>query len=123
MRYIVQVIIIFVISFAGELLNFLLPLPIPASIYGLIIMFFLLWSGILKLHHVREIGYFLIDIMPILFIPSAVGIMTEFTALKAIWWQIIIITIVTTIVVMAVTGLVTQAIIKYDRRRGIKKKK
>lgn len=123
MKYIIQIIIIFSISAAGEILNYFIPLPIPASIYGMIIMFILLWSGILKLHNVRDTGYFLIEIMPMLFIPSAVGIMTEFTELKAIWWQIIIITIATTVIVMAVTGLVTQFIIRYGRKKNTEEKR
>ena len=34
-----QIVIILLVSFAGELLNYCLPLPIPASIYGIVILF------------------------------------------------------------------------------------
>ena len=112
MKYINQVLIILLISFIGELLNYFIPLPIPGSIYGMILLFILLCTGVVKLHQIREVGNFLIDIMPMLFIPSAVGIMAQFEQLKSIWIEVIVITIVTTVIVMAVTGLTTQAIIR-----------
>lgn len=119
MKYIKQFIIILAVSFMGELLKYFLPFPIPGNIYGMIIMFILLASGYIKIHQIKETAKFLLDIMPILFIPSAVGILTEAENLKSIWWQIIIITIITTIIVMAISGLVTQIILqkfnnKYD---------
>jgi holin-like protein len=112
MKYINQVLIILLISFIGELLNYFIPLPIPGSIYGMILLFILLCIGVVKLHQIREVGNFLIDIMPMLFIPSAVGIMVQFDQLESIWIEVIVITIVTTVIVMAVTGLTTQAIIR-----------
>lgn len=112
MKYVKQFLIIVVISCMGELLNYFIPLSIPGSIYGMVILFTLLCSGIIKISQVKEAGSFLIDIMPILFIPSAVGIISQFNQIKSIWIEIIIITIVTTFMVMGITGLVTQAFIK-----------
>lgn len=88
MKYINQVLIILLISFIGELLNYFIPLPIPGSIYGMILLFILLCTGLVKLHQIREVGNFLIDIMPMLFIPSAVGIMAQFEQLKSIWIEV-----------------------------------
>lgn len=121
MKYIKQISIIITISFVGELLNYFIPLSIPGSIYGMILLFILLCSGVIKLHQIEETGKFLIDIMPILFVPSAVGIMSQFDQLKSIWIEIIVITIVTTFIVMGVTGLTTQAIIRIKKRRKGKK--
>ena len=118
MKYINQVLIILLISFIGELLNYFIPLPIPGSIYGMVLLFILLCTGVVKLHQIREVGNFLIDIMPMLFIPSAVGIMAQFDQLKSIWIEVIVITIVTTVIVMAVTGLTAQAIIRIKKRKG-----
>lgn len=117
MKYIKQVLIILLISFIGELLNYFIPIPVPGSIYGMILMFILLCTGIIKLRQIKDVGNFLIDIMPMLFIPSAVGIMAQLDSLRSIWIEIIIITIVTTIIVMAVTGLTTQAIIRLKKRK------
>ena len=120
MKYIRQLLIILLVSFAGELLNYLIVLPIPASIYGMILMFILLCTGVIKIHQIKDVSKFLIDIMPLLFIPSAVGIMSQFEQLKNVWLEIILVTIMSTVVTMAVTGLVSQAVIrlKNNRKRG-----
>lgn len=119
MKYIRQFLIILTISYIGEFLNYCLPFPISGSIYGMLLLFILLISGFIKVEHVNEVGKFLLDIMPMLFIPSAVGIVTKLHDLQKIWWQIIIITIVTTVIVMAISGLVTQNIIKkHSKNKG-----
>ncbi|MBQ2886721.1 MAG: CidA/LrgA family protein [Alphaproteobacteria bacterium] len=115
MKYLKQLLIILLISCIGELLNYLINLPIPGSIYGMIILFILLCLGVVKIHHIKEVSKFLIDIMPVLFIPYAVGIIEQFDYLKGSWIQIIIITIVSTIITMVVTGIVSQTIIKHMR--------
>ena len=70
MKYVKQFLIIIGISLAGEILKYILPLPIPASIYGMAILFIALLTGIIKLKDVRETGKFLIEIMPLMFIPQ-----------------------------------------------------
>ena len=96
----------------------LIPLPIPASVYGLVLMLLALCSGILKLEQIKDAADFLIEIMPVMFIPAAVGLLDAWGTLQPIWVPVLIITVVTTIIVMAVTGRVTQFII----RKGEKKK-
>ena len=70
MKYLRQFLLILFISFLGELLKYFLPLPIPASIYGMVILFIGLLSGIIKLDAVKDVGKFLIEIMPVMFIPA-----------------------------------------------------
>lgn len=115
MKYIKQFLWILAVSFVGEFLNYVLPFPIPGNIYGMMLMFILLLSGCIKMHQIRETAKFLIDIMPILFIPAAVGIITKIDELKTIWWQIVIIVVFTTVIVMAVSGWVTQMVIRKNR--------
>ena len=79
MKYLKQFLIILVISFIGEVLKALLPLPVPASIYGMVILFVCLVTGVIRLDAVKETGRFLIEIMPVMFIPAGVGLMS--------WWQ------------------------------------
>lgn len=117
MKYIRQFGIIILISLMGELLKWLLPLPIPASIYGLVLMLLALFLRIIPLDAVKDAGRFLIDIMPLMFIPAAVGLMNSWDVLKPVFLPVLLITIISTIVVMAVTGRVTQFIIKKERRR------
>lgn len=115
MKYIRQFGIILIISFLGEILHELLPLPVPASIYGIVIMLFCLKTKVISLDSVKETGKFLIEIMPIMFIPAAVGLITVWDVIRPKCVSYIIITIVSTVVVMAVSGHITQMII---RRHG-----
>lgn len=122
MKYINQLGIILGITFLGELIHSIVPLPVPASIYGLIIMLLCLYTGAVKLDKVREAGNFLLEIMPLMFIPAAVSLLTSWKELKDIWFPVLMITVITTIIVMAVTGKTAQAIIKKDKgekREGI----
>ena len=123
-KYVKQFLIILAISFAGELLKYLLPIPVPASIYGMVIMFVCLMTGIIKLEQVKETGKFLIDIMPVMFIPAGVGLMTSWGILKPVILPVCIVTVVTIITVMAVTGRVSQSIINIDKsKKAVSKKK
>ena len=96
MKYLKQFAIIIVISFVGEILNNIIPLPIPASVYGFVILFICLVTGIIKLEAVKETGKFLVEIMPIMFIPAAVGLLDSFDVLKPILLEVSIILVVTT---------------------------
>ena len=104
MKYIRQFLIILAISFIGELLKYVLPLPIPASIYGMAILFVCLMTGWIKLEAVKETGKFLIEIMPLMFIPAGVGLMVSWGTLKPVLIPVCVITVVTIITVMAATG-------------------
>ncbi len=104
--------IILLVALAAEALEHLLPLPVPASIYGLGLMLFLLISGLLKVEQIRETASFLVEIMPVLFIPPAVGLMESYTALEGIFLPMAAAVAITTVVVMAVTGRCAQAILR-----------
>lgn len=112
MKYLKQFGIILTISFVGEVCNHLIPLPIPASIYGLVILFVGLNTKRIPLDSVKETGKFLIEIMPIMFIPAAVGLIDAWGILKPVWLPIIAITLLTTVIVMGVTGRITQFVIR-----------
>ncbi len=118
MKYLKQFLIILAISFAGEILKYLLPLPVPASIYGMAILFIGLLSGLIKLDSVRDAGRFLIDTMPVMFIPAGVGLMASWGTLKPVLVPVSIITVVVLIAVMAVTGRVSQWIIRTGKKHA-----
>lgn len=108
---------ILAISFIGEILKYFLPLPIPASIYGMTILFIGLLTGIIPLEAVKDVGKFLIEIMPVMFIPAGVGLMSSWVNLKPVLLPVSIITVVSIVTVMIATGRTSQWII----RRGKKK--
>lgn len=118
MKFVKQFLIILGISFAGEALKFLLPFPIPASIYGMVILLIGLLSGFIPLSSVKEAGTFLIEIMPVMFIPAGVGLMTSWHILQPVLIPVSIITVAALITVMIVTGRCTQWILHKDRKKA-----
>ena len=115
-KHLKQFLIILLISFIGEILKAVLPLPVPASIYGMVILFVCLLTGIIKLEAVQDVGKFLIEIMPVMFIPAGVGLMNSWGVLKPMLIPVSVVTVVVLVAVMAVTGSVSQFVI----RRGNK---
>lgn len=118
MKILKQLAIILAISLAGEVLSTVLPLPIPASIYGILILFGLLVSRVLRVDDIRETSSFLIAFMSMLFIPAGVGLMTSFPLLAENLLAYVVITAVSTVVVMVVTGRAAQAVIRREGKEG-----
>ena len=116
MKFLKQFVIILCISFLGELFHYLIPLPVPASIYGILLMLLCLHFKLFRADEVRKTGIFLIEIMPVMFIPAGVGLMESWGELKAVLVPVLVITLVSTIVVMVVSGRVTQAVIRLEKK-------
>ena len=118
MKYIKQFSIILLISFLGEALHALLPLPIPASIYGIMLLFAALALKIIPVSAVKDVSTFLLEIMPMLFIPAAAGLLEAWGILKPNLAAYIVITLVATVAVMVVSGLVTQFFVRKGKKNG-----
>lgn len=117
MRYMFQFLRILAFCFLGEMLHNLLPLPVPASIYGLALLLAALKTRLVKLEEVKEVSGFLIAVFPLLFIPGAAGIMDLGAVLAGIWLPALLAIVVVTILVMAVSGRVTQAVARWKEAR------
>ncbi len=120
MKYVKQLSIILGISFLAELLEILIPLPIAASVYGLVIMLVGLITDLIPLEKVETAADFLVDAMSIMFVPATVGIMASADALKEMLLPICVITLVSTVLIMIVTGRVSQRIIRSQRKTAEK---
>lgn len=107
MKYISQFARITAFCLAGEVLAAVLPLPIPASVYGLLLAAALKF-GVLKLDQVRETGLFLTGIFPLLFVPAAAGVMELGSQLMNLLLPAVLAIVPITALVMAVTGMVAQ---------------
>ena len=116
MKYIRQFGLILAVTFLGEILKMILPFKIPSSIYGLVLMFLALQFKVIQLEQVKEAAKYLIEIMPLMFIPAGVGLMNAWGVLKPICIPVIVITIVSTIAVMGISGRVTQFVIRLEKR-------
>ena len=114
MKYFRQFFLILAISFAGEILHMALPLPVPASIYGLVLMLLALVTGIVKIEQVKDTAVFLIEIMPVMFIPAGVGLMVSWNVLKPLLIPVGIITFVSFVAVAVATGKTSQWMLKKD---------
>lgn len=123
MKYLKQFMIILLITFVGEMLNYFLPLPVPGSIYGLVILFVCLETGVIHPAHIRETANWLIEMIPLMFVPAGVGLLKSWGALKPILWQVTFITVVSTLVVMVAAGKITQWVVCRQRRQKKKGKK
>lgn len=108
MKYLFQMMIIGGITFLGELLHFLIPLPVPASVYGMLLLFLCLMTGIIKTEAIEEAADFLLVIMPVLFISPSVGLIESYAQVSGSILSVGIIIAISTVVVMIVSGLTAQ---------------
>lgn len=112
MKWIRQFLILLAITLLGEIFRAVIPLPIPAGIYGMVLLFVCLCLGIVKISQVEGAADFLIEIMPLFFVPAGVGLMTKWSQLQSLLVPVLIALFVITVLVMVVTGHVTQFFVR-----------
>jgi len=115
MKYVKEIVWIIAFTFIGETLNALLPLPVPAGVYGLILLLISLMTGIVKIEDVENTGNFLLDTMTMMFIPAAVGIMSVMDIFLPVLVPYLVMIIVSTVIVMVSTGLVASFILNHSK--------
>lgn len=118
MKYLKQIMIIMSVSLAGEVLSRVIPFNMPAGVYGILIMFTALAAGVLKLEKVEQAADFFLSAMPLFFVPAGVRLITVWDSLRSDLAAVLAITAVSTVAVMAVTGLAAQAVIDLKKRKG-----
>lgn len=117
MEYVFQFLIIAAVSFAGELLSILAPLPVPGSVYGLVLMLLCLCTGIIKLRQVEKTADYLIKIMPVLFMGPNVSLLPALGRISGSILAIFVICIVSTVAVLGAAGRTAQAVLLREARR------
>ena len=95
---------------SGEVCHTVLPLPVPASVYGLVLLLLALNFRLIRLEDVKEVGVFLTGIFPLLFVPAAAGVMELWAEMGEMLLPIIIAIIPVTVLVMVTAGKTTQAL-------------
>lgn len=123
MKYVRQIGIIWGMTMAGEFLNFLLPFPVPAGVYGLFLLLGALLTGVVKVESVEATGNFLMDIMSMMFIPATVGLVEYAQQIKEILVPYTVIIACSTVAVMAATGRLAQVMIERQERKMAERKK
>lgn len=116
MKYLTQFLRIMAFTLTGELLQRLIPLPVPASVYGLVLLFAALCTGVVKLEQVKDAAGFLISILPILFVPTAVGILNNWGMIKDDLISIFLLALLSTVVTFGIAGRVTQSLRKKEEK-------
>ena len=96
----------------------MLPLPVPASVYGLVLLLLALNFRLIKLEDVKEVGTYLTGIFPLLFVPAAAGVMELWAEMGSMLLPIVIAIIPVTVLVLVTSGHTTQAL---TRRKQSKK--
>ena len=105
-----EALIILGIYLLGEFLASSLHLPVPGNILGMVILFILLCTKIVKVDNISTVTNFLLDHLAFFFIPAGVGLMASIGIIKSTWWQLLVVCISTTIIIIGVTGIIVQAI-------------
>jgi len=108
MKYLKQLLIILAFTFVGEVLHFLIPLPIPTSIYGLLLLFLALHTGLLRLTSVQTVGDWMISILPLLFVAPGVRILGCWDLIAPYIVPLVVVILTTTVLIFAVSGMVSQ---------------
>lgn len=111
-----QLAILFGCLALGELIVFLTGVPLPSSIIGMLLLTFFLKTKILRLEWVQGLANFLVDNIGFFFVPPGVAVMLYFDVIKAELVPIVVATVVSTVLVLAVTGWVHQLYGKAVRR-------
>lgn len=119
MKQIKQLTIILAVSLIAELMEYLIPLPVAGSVYGLVLMLIGLMTHIISLQKVEGVADFLVENMSIVFIPPTVGIMASIEELRQMLIPLIVISLVSTVLIMGITGRVTQFIIRHTKRKSV----
>lgn len=108
MKYLKQVLIIVLFSFIGELCHRYIPYPIPASIYGMVLLFAALVCKVVKIEAVQGAGAFLVELLPLLFVAPVVGLVDCWPQVQEILLPLFVIVVVTTVFTFWVSGAVTK---------------
>ncbi len=115
-KYLFQFTRILAFCFLGEILHAVLPLPIPASIYGLILLLLALRFNVVKLEDVKEVGLFLTGIFPLLFVPAAAGVMELWAEMGNMLLPILLAIFPVTVLVLITSGHTTQALVRRKQK-------
>lgn len=110
--------IILSIYFLGELMQKTLGLPIPGNVIGMLLLFFGLYMGIIKLEMIDRISDFLLENLAFFFLPAAISLMTSFSLLEGKWTSILEISLISTIIILVVTGITVEIVKKLINRNS-----
>ena len=116
--YLKQSAIIFGFTLLGEALHRLIPLPIPAAVYGLVFLFIALCLKLVKVEQIEKVSSFLLMILPLLFVSPAVNLLESWEILAPQVLSIVLLVVSSTILVFAVAGVISQLLCRKEDGDG-----
>ena len=116
--------VLFAFLALGELIVWLTGVPVPSSVIGMVALAASLKAGLVKLRYVERVAEFLVHNLGFFFVPAGIGIMNCLGILSREWWPIVASSVLSTAVIIIVTGRVHQwarhtRLINLKRRRAV----
>ena len=108
MKYLSQFLIILGFTCLGEALQWLIPVPIPASVWGLALLFLALCLKLVTVEQIKDVGAFLISLLPMLFVAPTVGIVEHWALIKPQLLAIVLLLVASTALTFGISGGITQ---------------
>ena len=118
MEILAQIGVVLGICLLGEAVSAVLPLPVPAGVTSMILMFALLCTGRFKQKSIEGMSSFLLRNMAVFFIPSCVGIMRYADVFLRNALPILLICVLTTPVVFFAAGTSVRLTMRWMERKG-----
>jgi len=112
MKYLNQFLIILGFTLLGEVLQRIVPLPIPASVYGLAALFLALCLGLVRVEQVKEVGGFLSSLLPLLFVGPTVAILENWSLIRDSLLQILLLVVASTVITFGISGRTAQKLME-----------
>lgn len=110
-----EIIVIFGLYYIGDFISKHLPIPLPGSLIGMIVLFILLYFQIIKLKHIQSVSNFLLSHLPFFFIPAGVALLNSFVKIKEIWIAMLVTCAITTFLTMGCSGWSIQKLMERKR--------
>lgn len=115
--FLTQAFIFAVIMLISNGIAAIVPIPIPASVVGLVLLFVLLCLKVIKLEQVETLGTSLTSLIGFLFVPSGISVMNSLGVMQQYGVQIALVILLATIILLGATGLFSQLILSVSQKR------
>ena len=112
LKYLRQLLIILGTYFIGQVIQAVFSLPVPGSVIGLLLLFFALHTGILKVHMIEEVCDFLLNHMAFLLVTAGVGLMTSFGLIRGKLAAFLAVIILSTAIIWLITAFIAKLLRK-----------
>lgn len=106
-----QALTLAVILLISKIIESFIPIPMPASVIGLVLLFIAPCTGIVKLGQVESVGTALTNNISFLFVPAGISVINSLPILSKSPVLIILLIIISTILLLISTGFASQLLV------------